>query len=187
MGKAGVGDNDSDSRYRSNGRDTIPYNRESPFFQAEGADVTDLAFFIGQFSEEDGEFSLNEYWTDPETGFQSETVGPISGEYAGGAVGERLDDFQDSGYNVSVYDFDDRNGFEVTAGVSEDFPRSFGQRVGAVSPEINHSDGGLTVRGNLDVSGEELYENARKADLQETRFRPRVDSAFRKAFHIGTK
>lgn len=187
MGKGGVGNNFSSDKYSSNGRDTIPYNRESPFFQAEGTDVTDLAFFLGQFSEEDGEFNLNEYWTDPKTGFQSETVGPISGEYTGGAIGERLDDFQDSGYNVSVYDFDDENDFAVTAGVSEDFPRSFGQRVGTVSPEINHSDGGLTVRGNLDVSGEELYESARKADLQETRFWPRVDSALRKAFHMSMK
>jgi hypothetical protein len=178
MGKGGAGNNSGED-YRMKGRDTIPYSRESAYFQAEGDDVTDLAFFLGQFGEEDGELSLNEYWSDPKTGFQSETVGPTTGRALGGAIGERLDEFSDSGYNVSVYDFED-DGFEVTAGVSEDLPRSFTERIGGISPEVNHADGGLTVRGNLDVSPDEIYESARVADVDEARIWPKVDSSFRR-------
>ncbi|MFO7793385.1 MAG: hypothetical protein R6V35_00215 [Candidatus Nanohaloarchaea archaeon] len=185
MGKGGAGNYSSEEHYEPNNRDTVPYNSESPFFQAEGTDVTDLAFFIGQFGEDDGEFSLNEYWTDPKTGFNSETIGPKTGEYIGGAIGERLDDFQNSGYNISVYDFTGEDSLKVTAAVSEYFPRSFRQRVIASPPEINHADGGLTVRGNLEISGEDLYESAKNSDLQEARLWPRADSALRKTFQVG--
>ena len=161
-----------------NGRDTIAYSRESAYFQAEGDDVTDLAFFLGQFGEEDGEFDLNMYWID-DRGFQSDSIESATSKVLGGAIGERLDEFSDSGYNLSVYDFGD-DGFTVTAGVSEEFPRTFSQRIGGFSPEVNHADGGLTVRGNLDVSPDELYESARVADMDESRIWPKVDSSFRR-------
>lgn len=174
------------SDYRLNDRETIPYNRESAYFQAEGEDVTDLAFFLGQFDEGYGELLLNEYWTDHKTGFQSETIGPTTGRAIAGAIGERLEEFQASGYNISVYDRED-DGFDVTAGVSDDFPRTFAQRLGGFSPEVRHSEGGLTVRGNLDVSADEIYESAKISDLDETRIWPRVDAALGRPFQIGMR
>ena len=176
----------SDTNYNSDKRETIPYNDESPYFQAEGEDVTDIAFFLGQFNEGDGELSLTEYWSDPKTGFQAETLGPTTGRTVGGAIGEILDNYTDSGYNLSVYE-SENGGFEVTAGVSQELPRTFFQRLGRISPEVDHSDGGLTVRGNLDISPEELYEGAKVADLDEVRMWPKADSAFRKANGINLR
>lgn len=185
MGKGGAGNNSGED-YRTNERDTIPYNRESAYFQAEGEDVTDLSIFLGQFSEDDGEFCLYEYWSDPDTGFQSETVGPTTGRAIGGAIGERLDDFADSGYNISVYDFEDQ-GFELTAGTGAEFPRTFSQRLGSFSPKVEHSDGGLTVRGNLDTSPQQLYESAKVAELDEARLWPKIDAAIGKTLQSGRK
>lgn len=173
MGKFGAGNN---SEYD---RNSIPIRRESPYFQAEGDDLTDLALFVGQFNDEDGEFKLNEYWADSDRGFQSETLGPTTGKLVGGAIGERLDEFQDAGYNISVYNSDERDGYDLTAAASVDFPRSFAERLGGFSPEIDSKDGGLTLRGNLNVSGEDLYEAAKEASLQEVRVWPRIDSALR--------
>lgn len=186
MGKVRPGNN-ADKKY-SNGRDTIPYNRESPFFQAEGDDLGDLESFLELFDGNDGEFTFNKYWSDDDTAEQWENVEGISGEEAAGYLREFLDEFhdQDFGYNVSVYDCED-DGFEVTAGVSREFPRTFAQRLGRFSPEVNHSDGGLTVRGNLDVTPQELYDSTKVADPDETRLWARVDAALSRPFRTGMR
>lgn len=157
-----------------------PYSHSSAFFQAEGDDIFELTHFLGQFEEDEGDFLMEEYWIDERTGYQSQEVGPTSGEYIAGALGERLDDLQDSGYSISVYNFDE-NGFAVTGGVSQDLPRTNLGRIAGPSAKIEHSDGGFTVRGNLDVSAEELYRRVTEnSELHESRLWPRIDSALRR-------
>jgi len=154
--------------------EAVPKRTDTPVLYSEGSDPEEAIDFLENLS---GNSQL--YVTDYNMGIR---IHPGENPVQGSEIGKGLEFEEGEGYNVAVYrengDAFDRP--EIYVAFSGSLPRSTGEFLAGSSPSI--VDGTQVQGHDPDLSTEELWQEARKAGIKDSRPSRKVDKASRTLF-----